>query len=79
LYSLIKSKSKLNNNEVLKITRDLLSGLNYLRKKKVLHRDLKLGNVLLDIDNHAKIADFGLAVRLENFSEQRETLCGTPN
>jgi serine/threonine protein kinase len=57
LYSLIKSKSKLNNNEVLTITRDLLSGLNYLRKKKVLHRDLKLANILLDKDNHAKIAD----------------------
>jgi serine/threonine protein kinase len=50
-----------------------------LRKKKVLHRDLKLGNILLDKNNHAKIADFGLAVRLESFSEQRETLCGTPN
>lgn len=45
----------------------------------MVHRDLKLGNILLNHNLDIKIADFGLAVRLENDEERRMTICGTPN
>lgn len=53
--------------------------MDYLHKNKILHRDLKLGNILLNDDDTIKICDFGLAVQLEDLEEERETLCGTPN
>jgi serine/threonine protein kinase len=50
-----------------------------LRSKKVIHRDLKLGNLLLGDSMMVKVCDFGLAVQLDSFDEMRQTVCGTPN
>ena len=41
---------------------DIAIGMNYLHKLGVIHRDLKLGNVVLDEHDRAKITDFGLSV-----------------
>lgn len=43
----------------------LLNGLEYLHYHGIVHRDLKLANLLLTEDNVLKICDFGLAVRLQ--------------
>lgn len=53
--------------------------LKYLHSNKVLHRDLKLSNLLLTDKNALKICDFGLAVKLPDFEAERDTICGTPN
>lgn len=46
-----------------------------------MHRDLKLSNILITeaVPKVLKIIDFGLAVQLQDFDEERQTLCGTPN
>ena len=41
---------------------DIATGMNYLHKLGVIHRDLKLGNVVLDENDRGKITDFGLSV-----------------
>ena len=46
---------------------------------KVIHRDLKLGNLFLDQDMKLKLGDFGLATKLTFEGEKRRTICGTPN
>lgn len=53
--------------------------LKYMHARKVIHRDLKLGNMFLSEKLEIKIGDFGLAARLETDSERRKTMCGTPN
>jgi serine/threonine protein kinase len=45
--------------------RDVLSGLNYLYSKHIVHRDLKLDNLALLADN-IKIVDFGSAIKLDH-------------
>jgi polo-like kinase 1 len=51
----------------------------YLHDKKVIHRDLKLGNLFLGKQKEIKLGDFGLAAKLEYEGEKRRTICGTPN
>lgn len=53
--------------------------MKYLQKHKVIHRDLKLGNLFLGGGLEIKLGDFGLAAKLEYESEKRHTVCGTPN
>jgi len=50
-----------------------------LHKNKVIHRDLKLGNLFLSDKMELKLADFGLAAKLEFDGEKKKTICGTPN
>jgi len=51
--------------------------LGYLHKKGIVHRDLKLENILVDMDGYLKIIDFGLAKMLDTGSTTK-TYCGTP-
>lgn len=53
--------------------------LVYLRTKRIIHRDLKLGNLLLSLNMEVKVCDFGLACQLDSYDERRLTVCGTPN
>ena len=46
---------------------------------RVLHRDLKLGNLFLDEKLQIKIGDFGLATQLSQSIDLRASICGTPN
>uniref|UniRef100_A0A1B0AW41 polo kinase n=1 Tax=Glossina palpalis gambiensis TaxID=67801 RepID=A0A1B0AW41_9MUSC len=57
----------------------LIQGVKYLHDNRIIHRDLKLRNLLLNDMLHVKIGDFGLATRIEYEGERKQTLCGTPN
>ena len=46
---------------VLKIATEVCRGMDYLHKRKIVHRDLKAANLLMDESGTVKIADFGVA------------------
>ena len=66
--------------EAAHLTRQVLEGVHYLHAKGIVHRDLKLENILLDEANPGmaiKIADFGLS-KVFSPSTTLQTVCGSP-
>ncbi|KAJ3226639.1 Serine/threonine-protein kinase plk4 [Clydaea vesicula] len=72
----VLNRGPITEKQLRPLLKDLIDGLLYLHSKNIIHRDLKLSNLLLT-KNHLKIADFGLAVKLSQ--QEQKTLCGTPN
>ncbi|PIL36069.1 transporter [Ganoderma sinense ZZ0214-1] len=61
------------------ITREVLSGLSYLHKSSIIHRDLKAANILVTSTGKVMICDFGVSALLVTASSKRNTLVGTPH
>ena len=62
---------KLNNNdEKWRLISQILEGIEYIHNNNYIHRDLKPGNIFLDIENNVKIGDFGLAKNDDNKNKE---------
>jgi len=71
-------KKTLSEEEIATVLCDTLKGLEYLHRRKKIHRDVKAGNILLNTEGHAKLADFGVAGQLTDTMAKRNTVIGTP-
>ncbi|KAI5189049.1 hypothetical protein NECID01_0404 [Nematocida sp. AWRm77] len=76
LSSVVKSGA-LAHKVVVRIFRDLLVGLRYMHANGIIHRDIKLGNVMISENNELKIIDFGLSK--DTMHSTPKTFCGTPD
>ncbi|XP_072162806.1 serine/threonine-protein kinase PLK1-like [Diadema setosum] len=79
LMELHKRRHAITEPETRYFMRQCILGVQYLNKTKVIHRDLKLGNLFINDNMEIKIGDFGLATKVDYIGERKKTLCGTPN
>ena len=79
LFDYILAHKCLKERDACRLFAQLVSGVSYLHRKKIIHRDLKLENLLLDRNRNVIITDFGFA---NNFSARENDLmatsCGSP-
>ncbi|XP_042736631.1 serine/threonine-protein kinase 10 isoform X1 [Lagopus leucura] len=68
----------LTEPQIQVICRQMLEALHYLHSKKIIHRDLKAGNVLLTQDGDIKLADFGVSAKNVKTLQKRDSFIGTP-
>lgn len=57
---------------------EVLLALEYFHKQGIIYRDLKLDNILLTLDGHVKVADYGLCKEEMWYGSTTSTFCGTP-
>lgn len=79
LFDHILAHRYLKDRDASKLFAQLISGVAYLHAKKIIHRDLKLENLLLDRNRNIIITDFGFANRYEEKgNDLMATSCGSP-
>lgn len=71
LVYMLKHRKTLTEPEVRYYMSQLVSGVKHIHNCDIVHRDLKLGNMLLNNDMQLKIADFGLATRVDYEGEKK--------
>ncbi len=77
LLQFVKKRRRLAEPEAKQIFRQIVYGLGHIHSRSVLHRDIKLDNILLDSDRGVKICDFGIS-RVTDGAESIRERCGTP-
>ncbi|PIO11885.1 hypothetical protein AB205_0086580, partial [Aquarana catesbeiana] len=62
LFDFTVKHSPLHISIIRFIAAEMFCGLEFLHKRGIVHRDIKLSNILMDSKGHVRIADYGLAV-----------------
>uniref|UniRef100_A0A9J8BN92 non-specific serine/threonine protein kinase n=1 Tax=Cyprinus carpio carpio TaxID=630221 RepID=A0A9J8BN92_CYPCA len=68
----------LEEPQIRVICKQMLEALQYLHSMKIIHRDLKAGNILLTLDGDIKLADFGVSAKNTKTLQRRDSFIGTP-
>ena len=78
LFYHLKRLKRMTENEARLYFLELCLGIKHLHEKFIVYRDIKPENILLDVDGHLKIADFGLAKPDMNKLRKAHSFCGSP-
>uniref|UniRef100_A0A6Q2WWZ4 non-specific serine/threonine protein kinase n=1 Tax=Esox lucius TaxID=8010 RepID=A0A6Q2WWZ4_ESOLU len=75
---MLELERPLTEPQIQVVCRQTLEALAYLHEMKVIHRDLKAGNILLSQEGDIKLADFGVSAKNTNTLQRRDSFIGTP-
>jgi serine/threonine protein kinase len=75
---MVDLEKALNEKQIQYLCRNIVDALDFLHKHKVIHRDLKAGNVLLTMSGGVKLADFGVSAKNRYTLQKHDTFIGTP-
>ncbi|XP_026672500.1 serine/threonine-protein kinase 10 isoform X3 [Ceratina calcarata] len=75
---MVELAKALTEPQIAYICQYMTKGLAFLHKSKVIHRDLKAGNVLLTMAGGVKLADFGVSAKNKHTLQKHDTFIGTP-
>lgn len=77
VFDYLVSHGRMKEKEARAKFRQIVSAVQYCHQKKIIHRDLKAENLLLDSEMNIKIADFGFSNEFVP-GEKLDTFCGSP-
>ncbi|KAM9197701.1 STE20-like serine/threonine-protein kinase isoform 1-T1 [Dugong dugon] len=75
---MLELERPLTEAQIQVVCKQTLEALNYLHDNKIIHRDLKAGNILLTLDGDIKLADFGVSAKNTRTIQRRDSFIGTP-
>uniref|UniRef100_A0A8C7QJT8 non-specific serine/threonine protein kinase n=1 Tax=Oncorhynchus mykiss TaxID=8022 RepID=A0A8C7QJT8_ONCMY len=77
VFDYLVAHGRMKEKEARAKFRQIVSAVQYCHQKKIVHRDLKAENLLLDADMNIKIADFGFSNEF-TMGSKLDTFCGSP-
>ncbi|KAK9509272.1 hypothetical protein O3M35_006621 [Rhynocoris fuscipes] len=75
---MVELEKPLTEPQIAYVCQHMCRGLSFLHHNKVIHRDLKAGNVLLTMAGGVKLADFGVSAKNKSTLQKHDTFIGTP-
>ncbi|KAE8625712.1 hypothetical protein XENTR_v10006370 [Xenopus tropicalis] len=78
IYNMDEENPGIDEHRASFYTAQIISGLEHLHQNRIIYRDLKPENVLLDNDGNVRISDLGLAVELKEKKSKAKGYAGTP-
>uniref|UniRef100_A0AAQ5Y6R7 non-specific serine/threonine protein kinase n=1 Tax=Amphiprion ocellaris TaxID=80972 RepID=A0AAQ5Y6R7_AMPOC len=75
---MLELERPLTEPQIRVVCKQTLEALIYLHENKVIHRDLKAGNILLSLEGDVKLADFGVSAKNTKTLQRRDSFIGTP-
>ncbi|XP_026210010.1 STE20-like kinase a isoform X2 [Anabas testudineus] len=75
---MLELERPLTEPQIRVVCKQTLEALSYLHESKIIHRDLKAGNILLSLDGEVKLADFGVSAKNTKTLQRRDSFIGTP-
>ncbi|XP_017565531.1 STE20-like kinase b [Pygocentrus nattereri] len=75
---MLELERPLTEPQIRVVCKQTLDALLYLHESKIIHRDLKAGNILLTLDGEVKLADFGVSAKNTKTLQRRDSFIGTP-
>ncbi|XP_038241032.1 serine/threonine-protein kinase 10-like [Dermochelys coriacea] len=76
--AILELEKGLTEEQIQVACKQILLALQYLHSCKIIHRDLKAGNVLLTLEGDVKLADFGVSAKNSQTLQRRTSFLGTP-
>ena len=79
MVDLLRARRRLTETETRSYVAQLVQGIKHIHSHRIVHRDLKLGNLFLSANMQLKIGDFGLSEKVNDRNDKLKSLSGTPN